>query len=76
MPQDKCVYPVPSEEENQIVPDQTQNDEIDKSPESSDQSEQMVVDLKKEELSIIIENNTSDDSSGKPNLFQINEKIN
>ena len=48
MPQDKCVYPVPSEEENEIVPNQTQNDEIDKSPASSDQSEElMVVDLKR-----------------------------
>ena len=77
MSQDKYVYPVPPKEENEIVPDQTQNDEIDKSPESSDQSEgQMVVDLKKEELTITIENNTTDDSTEKPNLFQIKEKIN
>ena len=77
MPKDKCVYPVPPQEQNSIVPDHAQNDEIDKSPESSDQSEeQMVVDLKKEELSITIENNTTDDSTEKPNLFQIKEKIN
>ena len=58
MPQDKFVYPVPPQEENEIVPVQTQNDDI----ESNDQSEeQMGVDLKREELSIIIENNTTDD---------------
>ena len=73
MPQDKCVYPVPPQEENKIVPFQTQNDDID---ESNDQSEeQMVVDLKKEELSITIENNTTDDTIEKPDLFQIEEKI-
>ena len=73
MPQDKCVYPVPPQEENEIVPVQTQNDDID---ESNDQSEeQMVVDLKKEELGIAIENNTTDDTIEKPDLFQIKEKI-
>ena len=67
------VYPVPPQEENEIVPVQTYNDDID---ESHDQSEeQMVVDLKKEELSITIENNTTDDTKVKPDLFQIKEKI-
>ena len=51
---------------------QTQNDEIDENPENDDQ-EQM--DLKKEELSITIENNTTDDTIEKPDLFQIKEKI-
>ena len=68
------VYPVPPQEENEIVSAQTQNDEIDENPENDDQ-EQMVVDLKKEELSITIENNTTDDTIEKPNLFQIKEKI-
>ena len=77
MPKDKCVHPVPPQEENEIVPVQTQNDETDDSPESNDQSEeQMVVDLKKEELSITIDSNTTDDSTEKLNLFQIKEKIN
>ena len=72
MPQDKCLCPVPPQEENELVPVQTQNDDID---ESNDQSEaQMVVDLKKEELSITIENNTTDDTIEKPDLFQIKEK--
>ena len=74
MPQDKYVYPVPPQEENEIVPAQTQNDEIDKSPENGNQG-QMVVDSKKKELSIIIENNTADDTIEKPDLFQIKEKI-
>ena len=74
MPKDKCVYPVPQQEENEIVPVQTQNDDID---ESNDQSEeQMVVDLKKEELRLTIESNTTDDTLEKPDLFQIKEKIN
>ena len=73
MPQGKCVYPVPPQEENEIVQVWTQNDDID---ESNDQSEeQMVVDLKKEELSITTENNTTDDTIEKPVLFQIKEKI-
>ena len=73
MHQDKCVYPMPPQEEYEIVPVQTQNDDID---ENNDQSEeQMVVDLKKEELSKTIENNTTDDTIEKPDLFQIKEKI-
>ena len=73
IPKDKYVYPDPPQEENEIVPVQTQNDDID---ENNDQSEdQMVVDLKKEELSITIENNTTDDTIEKPDLFQIKEKI-
>ena len=72
LPKDKCVYPVPPQDKNEIVSVQTQNDDID---ESNDQSEeQMVVDLKKEELSITLENNTTDDTIEKPNLFQIKEK--
>ena len=72
IPKDKYVYPVPPQEENEIVPVQTQNDDID---ESNDQSEeQMVVDLKKEELNITIENNTTDDAKRKPDLFQIKER--
>ena len=74
MPKDKYVYPVPPQEENEIVSAQTQNDEIDEKPENDDQ-EQMVADLKKEELSITIENNTTDDTIEKPDLFQIKEKI-
>ena len=35
----------------------------------------MIVDLKKEELNITIENNTTDDTTEKPDLFQIKEKI-
>ena len=65
MPKDKYVYPVPP---------QTQNDEIDENPENDDQ-EQMIVDLKKEELNITIGNNTTDDTIEKPDLFQIKEKI-
>ena len=72
MPKDKYVYPVPPQEENEIVSAQTQNDEIDENPENDDQ-EQM--DLKKEELNITIENNTTDDTIEKPDLFQIKEKI-
>ena len=71
MPKDKYVYPVPPQEENEIVSAQTQKDEIDENPENDDQ-EQMVVDLKKEELSITIENNTTDDTLAK---FQIPGKI-
>ena len=74
MLKDKYVYPVPPQEENEIVSAQTQNDEIDENPENDDQ-EQMVVDLKKEELSITIENNATDDNIEKPDLFQIKEKI-
>ena len=74
MPKDKYVYPVPPQEENEIVSAQTQNDEIDENPENDDQ-EQMVVDLKKEELRITIENNTTDDTIEQPDLFQIKEKI-
>ena len=74
MPIDKYVYPVPPKEENEIVSTQTQNDEIDENPENDDQ-EQMIVDLKKEELNITIENNTTDDPIEKPDLFQIKEKI-
>ena len=74
MPQDNYVYPVPLQEENEIVPVQTQNDNID---ESNNQSEdQIVVDLEKEELSITIENNTTDDTVEIPDLFEIKEKIN
>ena len=62
MPKDTYVYPVPPQEENKIVSAQTQNDEIDENPENDDQ-EQM--DLKKEELSITIENNTTDDTVEK-----------
>ena len=69
MPKDKYVYPVPPQEENEIVSAQTQNDEIDENPKNDDQ-EQMVVDLKKEELSITIENNTTDDTIEQPYLFQ------
>ena len=73
MPQDKYVYPVPPQEENEIIPVQTQNDDID---ENNDQSEeQMVVDSRKEELSITIENNATDDTIEKPDLFPIKEKI-
>ena len=75
MPQDKYVYPVPPQEENEIVPAQTQNDEIDESPENGDQG-QMVVDSKKEELSITKENNTTDDTIEKPDLFQIKDRLN
>ena len=53
---------------------QTQNDEIDENPENDDQ-EQMIVDLKKEELNITIENNTTDDTIEKCDLFQIKENI-
>ena len=67
MPKDKYVYPVPPQEEKE-------NDEIDENPENDDQ-EQMVVDLKKEELSITIENNTTDDTIEKPDLFQIKKRI-
>ena len=74
MPKDKYVYLVPPQEENEIVSAQTQNDEIDENPETDDQ-EQMIVDLKKEELSITIQNNTTDDTIEKPDLFQIKEKI-
>ena len=74
MPKDKYVYPVPPQEENEIVSAQTQNDEIDENPENDDQK-QMIVDLKKEELNITIENNTTDDTIEKPYLFQIKEKI-
>ena len=74
MPKDKYVYPVPPQEENEIVSAQTQNDEIDENPENNDQ-EQMIVDLEKEELNITIENNTTDDIIEKPDLFQIKEKI-
>ena len=74
MPKDKYVYPVPPQEENEIVSAQTQNDEIGENPENDDQ-EQMIVDLKKEELNITIENNTTDDTIEKPDLFQIKEKI-
>ena len=74
MPKDKYVYPVPPQEENEIVSAQTQNDEIDGNPENDDQ-EQMIVDLKKKELNITIENNTTDDTIEKPDLFQIKEKI-
>ena len=35
----------------------------------------MVLNLKKEELNITIENNTTDDTIEKPDLFQIKEKI-
>ena len=35
----------------------------------------MIVDLKKDELNITIENNTIDDTIEKPDLFQIKEKI-
>ena len=62
MPKDKYVYPVPPQEEN------------DDNPENDDQ-EQMIVNLKKEELNITIENNTTDDPIEKPDLFQIKEKI-
>ena len=41
----------------------------------NDDQEQMIVDLKKEELNITIENNTTDDTIEKPDLFQIKEKI-
>ena len=74
MPKDKYVYLVPPQEENEIVSAQTQNDEIDENPETDDQ-EQMIVDLKKEELDITIENNTTYDTIEKPDLFQIKEKI-
>ena len=74
MPKDKYVYPVPPQEENEIVSAQTQNDEIVENPENDDQ-EQMIVDLKKEELNITIENNTTGDTIEKPDLFQIKEKI-
>ena len=74
MPKDKYVNPVPPQEGNEIVSAQTQNDEIDENPENDDQ-EQMIVDLEKEELNITIENNTTDDTIGKPDLFQIKEKI-
>ena len=74
MPKDKYVYLVPPQEENEIVSAQTQNDEIDENPETDDQ-EQIIVDLKKEELNITIENNTTDDTIEKPDLFQIKEKI-
>ena len=74
MLKNKYVYPVPPQEENEIVSAQTQNDEIDENPENDDQ-EQMVVDLKKEELSITTENNTTGDTIEKPDLFQIKEKI-
>ena len=74
MPKDNYVYPVPPQEENEIVSAQTQNDEIDENPENDDQ-EQMIVDLEKEELNITIENNTTDDIIEKPDLFQIKEKI-
>ena len=74
MLKDKYVYPVPPQEENEIVSIQTQNDEIDENPENDDQ-EQMIVDLEKEELNITIENNTTDDIIDKPDLFQIKEKI-
>ena len=74
MPKDKYVYPVLPQEENEIVSAQTQNDEIDENPENDDQ-EQMIVDLKKEELNITIEDNTTDDTIEKPDLFQIKEKI-
>ena len=74
MPKDKYVYPVPPQEENEIVSAQTQNDEIDENPENDDQ-EQMIVDLEKEELNITIENNTTDDIIENPDLFQIKEKI-
>ena len=67
------VYPVPPQEGNEIVSAQTQNDEIDENPEND--QEQMIVDLQKEELNITIENNTTDDTIGKPDLFQIKEKI-
>ena len=70
MPKDKYVYLVPPQEENEIVSAQTQNDEIDENPE-----EKMIVDLKKEELNITIENNTTDDTIEKPDLFQIKENI-
>ena len=74
MPKDRYVYLVPPQEENEIVSAQTQNDEIDENPETDDQ-EQLIVDLKKEELNITIENNTTDDTIEKPDLFQIKEKI-
>ena len=74
MLKDKYVYPVPPQEENEIVSAHTKNDEIDENSENDDQ-EQMVVDLKKEELNITIENNTTDDTVEKPDLFQIKEKI-
>ena len=74
MPKDKYVYPVPPQEENEIVSAQIQNGEIDENPENDDQ-EQMIVDLKKEELNITIENNTTGDPIEKPDLFQIKEKI-
>ena len=74
MPKDKYVYPVPPQEENEIVSAQTQNDETDENPENDDQ-EQMIVDLEKEELNITIENITTDDIIEKPDLFQIKEKI-
>ena len=74
MPKDKYVYLVPPQEENEIVSAQTQNDEFDENPGTNDQ-EQMIVDLKKEELNITIENNTTDDTIEKPDLFQIKEKI-
>ena len=67
MPKDKYVYPVPPQEENEIVSAQTQNAEIDENPENDDQ-EQMIVDLEKE-------NNTTDDIIEKSDLFQIKEKI-
>ena len=35
----------------------------------------MVEDLKKEEFGITIENNATDDTIEKPDLFQIKEKI-
>ena len=74
MPKDNYVYPVPPQEENEIVSAQTQYDEIDENPENDDQ-EQMIVDLEKEELNITIENNTTDDIIEKPDLFQIKGKI-
>ena len=74
MPKDKYVYPVPPQEENEIVSAQTQNDEIDENPEIDDQ-EQMIVDLEKEDLNITIENNTTGDIIENPDLFQIKEKI-
>ena len=36
MPKDKYVYPVPPQEENEIVSAKTQNDEIDENPENDD----------------------------------------
>ena len=37
MPKDKYVYPVPPQEENEIVSAQTQNDKINENPENDDQ---------------------------------------